>query len=446
MKRNKLLALVGHLFLILLLASCSGQDYVSAVPGDCKVVVAIDFGKMSGVDNKALLKAVLHVGKVDNCGLDFSEKAYLFSTSDGDLGLCLKVDDESKLRRFLSEMNSQGKASAVTDRRGFGFSVIDRTWMAGFSSSSFLLMGPVAAGSQAQVQQQITTYLSQEEEKSLLGSRLWEKLDSLQAPMSMVAQVQALPEKLAAPLMLGAPKEADASQVLVAATMRTADRLLYVEGRPFSFNSRVNQFIDANMRVLRPIGDTYLRTLPQTTQTALLTNVEGTSFLPLLQADKPMQALLAGVNTAIDMDNIIRSINGDMAVSSRNVNGRQEMSMCAKLSHSRWLADVDYWKQSCPSGSSIVDWDNEGYIVRNGETTFYFGVSPDLQFYSGGSPDEARSSTLPSDTPFPEDIIEKMRGCRLALVASMVSYQNASSSFPLFRLFDKVETMLYVIK
>ena len=449
MKSNKLLSILFLsclLSFLLLQTSCSNQDYVSAIPGDCQAIVAIDFGKMSGVDNKALLKGVLHVKKIDGCGLDLSEKAYLFSTSDGDIGLCLKVSDESKLRDFLSGLHHQGRASVVTERRGFSFSIVDKTWMAGFSDCSFLLMGPISVGSQTQAQQRMTVYLSQEEEKSLLGSRLWEKLDSLQAPMTMVAQVQALPESLSAPLMLGAPKDADMSQVLVAATMRVEDKFFFVEGRPFSFNTRINQLIDTNMQVLRPIGDTYLRTLPQNVQTALLTNVEGTSFLPLLQANKPMQAILAGVNTAIDMDKIIRSIDGDMMVSSTHVGDRQGMSMCAKLSNCEWLADVDYWKQSCPSGSSITDWGGEGYVVKNDKTAFYFGVSPDLQFYSGGSPEEAHSSILPSDTPFPDLFIKKIKGCRLALVANIKPYQSTSASFPLSFLFGKAETMLYVIK
>ena len=82
--------------------------------------------------------------------------------------------------------------------------------------------------------------------------------------------------------------------------------------------------------------------------------------------------------------------NGDMCVIMPNGSDKSfRMKMCAQLAHSQWLKDVDYWKQSCPPGSRIRDWNQNAFCFSDGKTSFYFGVSPDKQFYSGGSEEDA---------------------------------------------------------
>lgn len=45
---------------------------------------------------------------------------------------------------------------------------------------------------------------------------------------------------------------------------------------------------------------------------AMFLNVKGEEFLPLLQSNPSFQAMLAGANMAIDLDNILRSVDGDL--------------------------------------------------------------------------------------------------------------------------------------
>ncbi len=50
-------------------------------------------------DKAGMLKSLLHVDDVDKCGIDISEKLYLFESADGNLGLCAKVSDEGDVER-----------------------------------------------------------------------------------------------------------------------------------------------------------------------------------------------------------------------------------------------------------------------------------------------------------------------------------------------------------
>ena len=49
---------------------------------------------------------MLHVDDVDKCGIDISEKLYLFESADGNLGLCAKVSDEGDVEDWLASYRS----------------------------------------------------------------------------------------------------------------------------------------------------------------------------------------------------------------------------------------------------------------------------------------------------------------------------------------------------
>ena len=106
-----------------------------------------------------------------------------------------------------------------------------------------LLMGPVEPASQAELRSQMAKQLSADEEDGITASPLYAKIDSLDSPFSMVATVEALPEKMSAPLMLGAPKDADPSQVVIAAELKVKNHIFYINSEQFSFNKSIDASI-----------------------------------------------------------------------------------------------------------------------------------------------------------------------------------------------------------
>ena len=184
----------------------------------------------------------------------------------------------------------------------------------------------------------------------------------------------------------------------------------------------------------------------------LFVNVKGEEFIHLMNENPGFQALLAGVNAAIDMDNIIKSIDGDMCVimpSSMEDNVR--VSMCAHLAHSDWLKDVGYWKQSCPQGGQIRDWGKDAYYYTDGKTAFYFGVSSDLQFYSGGSEDDARMALRQSVNPLAtsmQRLIEKQKMVMVMNLDALSKDKDGTDGLStwLKPLFGDVRSVVYRMK
>ena len=374
--------------MIVLMSACSDNDYLNAIPSKSTAVISIDMSRLNGQEQEQnqehILKTMLHVDDVSKCGLDVKEKVYLFETIDGNLGLCAKVADEGDVSNWLSELSQQRICSTVTERKGFHFAVLKDSWLVGFSSKALLVMGPVVAEAQAEMQRQMVRCLNADEDAGIKSSKLFAQLDSVDSPMAMVAQAVALPEKFVAPFTLGAPKDADASQIVIAAGMDVENGVLKIAGRTFSFNPSINQALVKSQQVFRPIQGDYVQSMPDDAMAGIFMNVAGSRFLPLVQSNQGLQTLLMGINASIDMDNILRSVDGDMSIVLPTLGAdHMQMMMAARLSHAKWLSDVDYWKQSCPKGSTIGNWKSNAFCYSSGKTCFYFGVTDDKQFFSG---------------------------------------------------------------
>ncbi len=442
--------------MIVLMSACSDNDYLNAIPSKSTAVISIDMSRLNGQEQEQnqehILKTMLHVDDVSKCGLDVKEKVYLFETIDGNLGLCAKVADEGDVSNWLSELSQQRICSTVTERKGFHFAVLKDSWLVGFSSKALLVMGPVVAEAQAEMQRQMVRYLNADEDAGIKSSKLFAQLDSIDSPMAMVAQAVALPEKFVAPFTLGAPKDADASQIVIAAGMDVEDGVLKIAGRTFSFNPSINQALVKSQQVFRPIQGDYVQSMPDDAMAGIFMNVAGSRFLPLVQSNQGLQTLLMGINASIDMDNILRSVDGDMSIVLPTLGAdHMQMMMAARLSHAKWLSDVDYWKQSCPKGSTIGNWKSNAFCYSSGKTCFYFGVTDDKQFFSGNDEVSAESSIRPSSHPISKRVQNMIRGEKMVMVINLEKSGGGGSAMQavtglLSPLFGQLTAVVYTLK
>ena len=442
--------------MIVLMSACSDNDYLNAIPSKSTAVISIDMSRLNGQEQEQnqehILKTMLHVDDVSKCGLDVKEKVYLFETIDGNLGLCAKVADEGDVSNWLSELSQQRICSTVTERKGFHFAVLKDSWLVGFSSKALLVMGPVVAEAQAEMQRQMVRYLNADEDAGIKSSKLFAQLDSIDSPMAMVAQAVALPEKFVAPFTLGAPKDADASQIVIAAGMDVEDGVLKIAGRTFSFNPSINQALVKSQQVFRPIQGDYVQSMPDDAMAGIFMNVAGSRFLPLVQSNQDLQTLLMGINASIDMDNILRSVDGDMSIVLPTLGAdHMQMMMAARLSHAKWLSDVDYWKQSCPKGSTIGNWKSNAFCYSSGKTCFYFGVTDDKQFFSGNDEVSAESSIRPSSHPISKRVQNMIRGEKMVMVINLEKSGGGGSAMQavtglLSPLFGQLTAVVYTLR
>lgn len=426
-----------------LMSSCSNNDYLNAVPAESSMLICMNTAKMTGAGSQTLLKAFLHVTNLNNTGIDVSKPVMLFEDAQSNLGVCAKTGDTKQLGEMLQKMGL-----TVQERQNFHFSVLPNLWIIGYSDQSTLLMGPVVPAAQPQMMQLMARYLRAKEDDGIVGTPMYDKLDSIDAPMAMVCQAKALPEYLVAPFTLGAPKDTDPSQVLIAAEMEVKEGCLWINGQTFSFVKRIDEALQKAQATYRPIQGKYVASMSNQDAAGLFVNVDGSQFIKHMTDNRGIQAMLAGINTAIDMNSIIKSVDGDMAIITPSLGQSSfQLMMAAKLKNADWLADVDYWKQSVPAGGQIGEWGRDCYFYRNGKTSYYFGVTNDWQYMSGGSEQGALQSIQAAATPIPPVIQTKLKGQKMALVANLSSMDKAAGVTMFLKpLFGNVNTLVYTLK
>lgn len=443
---TRLWAMMLAIIMPLAFVSCSDDDYVNAIPDNVQLLMSLNTVKVSGVGNPLVLKSLLHVSKVSDTGLDLSERVFLFEDAQGNLGLCAKLDDSGKLAKTLEHANVE-----VRKKRGFQFAALPSNWVIGFSDKAALLMGPVVPSAQADMMTLMSRYLAANEDEGIKGSPVYDKLDSIDAPMALVCQVKALPQQFAALFTMGTPKNANPADVMLAAAMEVQNGRLLMRGGTFSFKKPVNNALVDACAVYRPIKGNYARSMSENDFIGLFLNVDGKSFHRLVTQNRGIAAMLAGINSAIDMDNILKSVDGDLAILVPNATDRQGFSlrMTAKLSSAPWLADVGYWKQSVPKGGYIGDWGENRFFYRSTDTSYYFGVTSDMQYMSGGSEEEALRSVKASELPIPADLQKMIEGQKLVMIVNLnaltVSKAEVLPSL-LKPVFGKLSSIVYILK
>ena len=283
--------------LIATLSSCSdGDNYVNAIPGGSMALISIDMPQQAKgkADSRLLsLKNMLHVDDLSDCGLDVSAKFYLFEAPDGNLGLCAKVKDSGDLKHWLEKLSAKGICTSLSERRGCHFAVMKNSWLVGFSDEALLVMGPVVGSAQAELRQQMVRYLKAKEETGIKSSPMFACIDTISSPVAMVAQTQAFPEKFVAPFILGAPKEADPSQIVIAAKIAVNGQCLDIDGHTFSFNKAIDAKLQKNNQVFRPLEGHYSDFVFSDKLMTLFLNVNGRDSFRSYNRTKPSRPFLS---------------------------------------------------------------------------------------------------------------------------------------------------------
>ena len=426
-------------------SSCSDSDYLDAIPSESTLLISMNTAKLSGAGSQTLLKTLLHISNLDHTGIDLSANLFFFEDAQGNLGLCAKMEDPDKLGGLLKKAGLD-----IVIKRDCQFAALPNQWIIGYTDKAALLMGPVLAEARKEMMGQMAKYLKADEENGIRHTPIYNKVDSINAPMAMVCEARALPEQFVAPFTLGAPKDADPSQVLIAATLEVKDGCLWMSGETFSFNKRINEALQKATKTYRPIEGKYIGTMSDKDAVGMFLNVDGRQFIELMRRNRGLKTMLSGINSAIDMDNIIKSIDGDMTIITPSLGSDSfQLMMAAQLKHADWLADVDYWKQSVPQGGFIGDWGRDCYYYHGDKTNYYFGVTDDRQYMSGGSKEAALQSIRTAATPMAQTLQNKIKGQKLVMVINLAAMQGSKAQAVtslLKPMFGQLNTIVYTLK
>lgn len=444
---NRFIYSLGFVATLFAAVSCSDSDYINTIPAGSTAIVRVDMRKAANVEN------VLGVDDIADCGLNFSSPVYLFESPDGNIGITIEVDSKAKVEKWLKRLATKGDCQQPVERRDFLFTVLKASWVVGVGDEAAIIMGPATAAMQPELLRTVTRLLQQDEEDGAKNSPLFTKLDDMDATVALVAQGDALPQALAAPFMLGAPKDATPSQLTIAARMNAAEgKVLEVKGETSSDNKQIDNSLKQAHDSYRPIAGKFLSAMADSSAIGLFMNVDGKNFLKLMQQNKMLLQLMSGINTVIDINKIVGCVDGDMAVIvPRQSDTNPQLMWGAELHDASFLSDVDYWKKSVPAGGKMTDIGPDFYYYTDGSSSFSFGVSNKKLFYSGTTPAAARSLLAPSASVVPKNAISMVRGKRMAAVVNLARMASGNDAVGLVQtflkpLFGQVDFIVYTME
>lgn len=413
-----------------LLTACS-TDYVNVIPPDSTAIAAIDMTSLAKRNPQALaaLQSLLHVDDVDDCGINFGEKLYAFETADGSLGLVASVADEQDLRKWLAKLAETGGCSSLVERKDCQFCTLKTNFVLGFTSGALLIMGPSVGAQQAATRLAMAKLLKADG-NDIRQAKMFERLEQEKGAVALVAQAQALPDKIAAPLTLGAPKGTSPADICVAASIEMGDSgIVDITGENFSFNADIDKALKTAAQQYRPISGKYIQAIPNGALMAVACGVDGEDYINQLRSNEALRTLLIGLNTVIDIDMMLKSVKGDMLITVPSAtDGKMEFQMVADCGDSKWLQDVDYWKKSCPEGARIANWNGDSsFHLANADWNAYFGLAPSGQLFFGSNQQLALTAGQPAKSQLPSDVQRSLHGKRLCLVVGVAALAAANA-------------------
>ncbi|MGM9712558.1 MAG: DUF4836 family protein [Prevotella sp.] len=398
--------------------SCGTSDYRDSIPSDSQLIMSFDPSDKEVMSRLDVLRNLAGIEDLSDCGLDISSRPYLFITSVGNIGLCMKVADEDKLMSFFDGLSSKPYCRKLSTRNGCTFYCCGQA-VIGCNGTTLLAIGPFLPSAHSEAVGELAGYLDSDD--SFTENHLFQYLKEDDGhSVCIAAEATSLPKSVVPFLTLGLPKGADLSSCILSAGMDIKDNTLLITSTPSSNDKSVAKQLSMTYASLRPISATYLHNMPADVSFGIFMNIDGKTFFPVISSAESAMSLLAGINQAIDFNAIFNSVDGDMMLYSVP-SPSLSISMACQLRDKRFLGDVSYWKSSLPEGYTLLPSSSGEYILRSPDMSLCFGVSssPQLQFYAGPSVEISREALHPSSSPLSVNVMNFIKGKKIGFIADM---------------------------
>ena len=373
----------------------SSEAYVRTIPYNATAIARLDLrsflsdADLSLQDVISLLRRSHESDDAKKVGVNMKRPVYAFISAAGNVGLAAAVSDEDDLEDFCESWHREGHASEIVEQRGYSWVVIEQQWLLAFDSKKALMMGPSIGAGQEQLRTEMMQLLEQKEKDSGMESSLFAALSKDDEPLAAVVAPEILPS--AARRELRRMKVASKDDALLRLTLETDDNELELEADVLAESEDAKAELKRMDDLLRPIKGS-LTDYAHTENVAWIAlNVEGATLLDALRSNNAVRTALLALNLAFDLDRIIRSVDGDVALELTNVssflgnfgvdNPLRGLYVTAKVENTDFLSDASTWGNNLFGVQALTQQD---FALNLGATSYYFGVQ-DRTFYLGAT-------------------------------------------------------------
>ena len=341
----------------------SGDSMASSLPTDVSMVARIDLKGMVldyGLSLEEAKELLFSKGDRKETGLDLFTPAFAFA-SNGYLGLIIAVDDAEKLEAYLREEEGIGN---IEEQRGLKWGVLGGNVLMGFSDDRLMIMGPAVGHELDELRNTVATCLKQNASDSGKKSRLYKLMDKRSEPVSLAMNTTAVPEEVlnSVPAVL---KKVNLNAIDFVAGLRVKKEKITIGASLETEDERVAEALEDIDDVLQPIDGALLKSTPKDAPIHLAMGLDGEDLLEFLRKDQTIRTGLLMINALLDLDMIMKSIDGDVSLSMSQPTTVGRVGDVAHQDYFLFQAELDDDKFM----KNITSWNDD--VARDLGVSFY---------------------------------------------------------------------------
>ena len=432
------------LLMVVSLCSCNKTDYQNVIPANATLVAKVDVRNMAEKSDVAhskmmdLLKTYIMLvvnGKdekqakeyIDDpmaMGFDFSMPVYLFMVGNEQAGLTMKVADEDAVKDFLMLLHKQRLASKPVEKHELMCGTLLDEIYYSYDGKTFLMLAALGESRASRLEQMAQQLMNQTEDDSFVSTDAFRRMeDENDKDVVLYSTLAALPNELSKEVAPFLPTTVKLSDIDMVAT------LLFGQGK-MELNAQLKGspmaqtlvFDEAEKNLLCMSGE-YLDKLTDEAALWMGTGVKGEWLREQLKKHPKWKELLFMMERGIDIEWMLKEIEGDVAIEIRNVDqGTKaetlDFDAYAEVKDTPFLVDVDDWKESMKEyGMTMQEVGEKQYVLNAEGNTIAWGVEDNnLYFTTRIAPSFERSQAL-------KDYERDISGSKVFVYVDMTKFQ-----------------------
>ena len=277
-------------------------------------------------------------------GLNLTRPVYGFASQDGYFGVLAAVADVHDVTSWCERLRAEGHASEVSQQRGYSWVVLEQQWLMAFDGERALAMGPAVGAAQDQLRTIIARLMGQERDDSALETELYETINKKDDLLTAVVKSDILPEEVLQPLRT--LNLAAAAQGLYLLSLDARGNELALNAEILPDNEDGEDELEELNQLLRPIRGSLTDYAHSENLFWMAVNLKGEDLLQLLRMHPAVRTALVAMNFVMDVDRILESIDGDIAVeiiSGEGIHANLGGSLTAQVSNIDFLSGAKSW-------------------------------------------------------------------------------------------------------
>lgn len=368
MKKIQFISMMA--LVIMALCSCTNTDYQKAIPANATLVVKMDVRSISEkadfkhskvmtmldaslvavVKGKDMKRVKEYVDDPMKIGLDFSMPLYFFMVGEDVFGLTMKMNDEGDVKDFLQLLNKQGMASKPQEKNGLMCGTLMDDIYYSYDKNTFLLLASMNGKGTSTTSRMAHELMTLKEDDSFTSTEAFDRLNDEGDDLVTYTNGKLGKDILSNVLTALLPSSVNVKDIDVLMSLNFEDGKASFKSKVWGKTDKAQALIDEADKNFGKIEGKYMDRVSDNMLIWASANVKGDWALSKLKQSQGGKELLMVIERAIDIEQMLRSVDGDVALELQmkdfDPNNTPEYVMYATLKNSDFLADVNDWNET----------------------------------------------------------------------------------------------------